>query len=482
MTKILNFTLCFIIICLTACSSHEDEPEYPMADIDETTISSYVNGEGEQISISFTANTPWIIEGPENVTITPKSGGKGSNTVLITVPMNESTKNYSSYKFIIYTSGGDYITDFSIYQEPAPFIECNERLQLEQDGQRSSLTIKASVKPTVSYQAAWLTTELEKVSDTSDETYYFRAEATENAGLEERTTVVVLSVGNLKKEILISQKGGVLLKHELYDAAGNLLKDMDGSGYNYSISPVGGSFTLKVAANCPWTVEKSSKWWPENFNVNQISKDDNSATFNISIKELSKDATSTRAALVFSFKDNVEREIEFIQDDWGISIYVNQGESLKDKIEKVRDKLNEGFFIDYICINGGNIDTYAPSTVRQVSISNIDNIMEGFCERCDNLTSLSMSNVKKIGARAFIGHNLGSISIPATVTYIGDRAFLKTRWYPHVTCYNPKPPTLGTWVFHNGAGDGELRIPMGSKPAYKANSSWSKQFSSYTEF
>lgn len=482
MLKLIKFMLLGTFAFLTACSSQEDELEYPILDMDETSISSYVNGDGGELSISFSVNTSWRIEGPENVTIHPQSGLKGNNTVKIIFPANKSIKYAASYIFYIYTSEGDYITEFCIQQDPAPYIECEETLLLEQDGQREAMVIKANTEPTVSHEATWLTLELEKTSDKSNTTYHLLTEATENPELEERKAEVILSIGNLKKVITITQKGGILLKHVLTDAAGNSLKDMDGLGYNYSIPPNGGTYTLKITANCSWTVKKSDTWWDENFSFSQVSKDENSAIFNINIAQLSKDSSSKHADIIFTFTDGSEKEIKFIQNDWGISIYVNRGESLSREIEKVRDKLNDGYFIDYIHVNGGDIDTYAPSTVRQISISNIDNIREGFCERCDNLTSLSLSNVKQIGARAFIGHNLSTISIPATVTYIGDRAFMKTLWYPHVTCYNPNPPTLGSWVFHDGTGSGNLRIPMGSKPKYKANSSWSKQFSEYEEF
>lgn len=482
MGKLIKCALIVICGCLTACS-HDDTPEYPVLDMDETTLSSQVAGEGGNFTLSFTVNTSWRIEGPDNVTISPRTGSMGNNTVVITLPMNPSSTYYARYDFSIYTNDGDFISSFSIQQEPAPYIECEEDvITLEQCGNREAITVKASKEPTVSCESSWITTELEKTSDISGNTYCLRIEATENPDLEGRSTNVTLSVGSLKKEITVNQIGGVLLKHELLDASGNIVKDMDGSGYNYSIPPQGGSYTLNVHANTSWTVSKSDTWWSENFSYSQTAKNDNSATFLVSVSELNKNASADHATLIFSFSDGVKREIQFIQNTWGISIYVNKGESLSEQIDKVRPKLSEGYFIDYISINGGDIDTYAPSTVRSVSISNVDNIREGFCERCDNLTSLTMSNVKKIGARAFIGHNLNSISIPATVTYIGDRAFMKTIWYPYVTCYNPNPPTLGTWVFHDGIGDGVLKVPMGSAPKYKANSLWSKQFSSYEEF
>lgn len=174
--------------------------------------------------------------------------------------------------------------------------------------------------------------------------------------------------------------------------------------------------------------------------------------------------------------------MHFLQRDWRIGISVGRGESLSDKISKARDKLKEGYFIDDVSVDGGNIDTYAPSTVRRVSISNVDNIREGFCERCINLTSLSLSNVKQIGSRAFNGHNLSEISIPATVTYIGDRAFFKRNWYAWVTCNNPVPPTIGKDVFNEGIGHGVLRIPMGSKPSYQSIRNWDDHFDSYVEF
>lgn len=246
---------------------------------------------------------------------------------------------------------------------------------------------------------------------------------------------------------------------------------------------MGGSYTLKIKSNSKWTVEKSNKNWSESFNYSQISESEQSVTFSVDVAQLAKDSSRGTAVLIFRFPDDSIKEIKFVQDDWGITLYVSQGQSLSNEIKKVRDKLNEGFFIDEIYIDGGDIDDHAPYTVRLVSISNVDNIREGFCHNCNKLTSLTLENIKQIGMDAFREHNLSNISIPASVTYIGDRAFFKTeKWIPYVTCYNPNPPVLGSEVFVSGIGVGELRIPMGSKPKYKANSLWSKQFSDYKEY
>lgn len=481
MSKILKFTLCLILMFLTACTSHEDEPKFPMIEVDETTLSQHIDGDGEQLSLSFNIDRAWTIEGPKSVNIYPKSGSKGSNTVLITFPSNESTQAGIAHHFFIISTIGVNIKDFYIYQDPASFLECDEELHFDQTGGQKFLSCRSSTEAIISYDAPWLTINCARVSGIFEKTFTYRVEATENAKLEERSTVVELSIGNHKKEILITQKGGILFKQELYDNLGNLVKEDHGEG-NYSIPPLRGTYILKVAANTPWSVEKSGRGWSENFSLNQISEDDISGTFTIDVSEKSKDEYFNAADLIFTFKDGVRRNVHFLQRDWRIGISVYRGESLSDEIDKARDKLNEGYFIDVISIDGGNIDTYAPSTVRRVSISNVDNIREGFCERCSGLTSLSLSNVRQIGSRAFSGHNLREISIPATVTYIGDRAFFKRDWYARVTCYNPVPPTIGKDVFDEGVGCGVLRIPMGSKPSYQSIWNWSKYFDFYEEF
>lgn len=197
MKKLIDISVYIIFMCLTACSS--DEPKYPTANIDENSISLSVSGEGGKVSVSFSTNTSWIMEGPQNVIISPRSGSKGNNSVEITFPMSEDTKYVTTHKFYINTSSGENITFFDIEQDPAPYLECEEELMLEQNGQRNTMTIHANAQPMILTEASWLTVELEKASDESGMAYSFKAEATENFALEERKAKVILSIGNLKK-------------------------------------------------------------------------------------------------------------------------------------------------------------------------------------------------------------------------------------------------------------------------------------------
>lgn len=492
MHNVIKFILFAIFVSITSCSTKENEFEWPFADIDDATFNSIVDSDGGQISVSFTVNTSWVIKGPKDVVISPDSGSEGNNTVVISLPMNESSKDYRTYYFDICTSNGDEITEFSLYQKPAPYINCEDELMIEQDGHRKSMVIKSNEKPTVSSEASWIILSIEDPNQ-SDETYNLNVEATENSEIEERNAVVTVSIGKRQKKIMIRQKGGILLKYDLFDNQGKkLTKLTEWSGSrNYSILPTGGQYTLKVTANSPWTLEKLAAWWPKNFGLKLNSKDGNSAVYSIYVSELDKDAYSGSAVLIFRFKDDMKKKVRIDQDAWKLRIDVRKGEYLSSKINEVKEKLNEGYYIDEINFDGADLRfafadlrfEKVPKTIRKITISNVENIPENFCSDFTNLKELSLSNVKRIGACAFMESGLRDIEIPASVIYIGDRAFMKYRsWYPEVRCYSSNPPTIGKYVFHNGNGNGSLRIPMGSKPKYKADRSWSGQFSEFNEF
>ena len=475
MKKLIRISLFIILASLTACS-----PDEPFVTMDEDLF-LMVSGEGGTVSVSFYTNISWELNGPENVIISPRTGSKGNNTVEITIPMSEDKKYETTLEFGICNLEGMIIKKFVIFQDQGPYIECDDKLMLEQNGQENNMTIHVSAQPEISTEASWLTVELEKASDEYD-SYYLKAVATENPEVEERNTKVILSVGNLKKEINIIQKGGILFKYELFDASENLVKDMEGARYNYSIPPLGGSYKLIIKSNCKWTVEKSNESWSESFNYSQISRDDKLVTFSVNVAQLAKDSFDKTAILVFRLSDGSQKEIKFVQSDWRVTISVKQGQSLSNEIEKVRDKLNEGFFIDVIDINGGNIDENAPNSVRRVYISNVDKIKDNFCSNCKNLTDISLDKVREIGKEAFMGVSLRKFYIPASVRYIGDRAFFKEgSWIPVVVCYNPNPPTLGSEVFLRNEGEGYLSVPKGSVRIYERDKEWRKQFSVISE-
>lgn len=78
-----------------------------------------------------------------------------------------------------------------------------------------------------------------------------------------------------------------------------------------------------------------------------------------------------------------------------------------------------------------------------------------------------------IGDDAFSYSELTSITIPGSVTSIGEYAFT-SRWLSHVTCYAETVPFADEKAFYSGFDTMVLLVPATSIDAYKATSPWSK--------
>lgn len=484
MPKKLFIMLSLLVATMCGCTSN-DEPLIPEVLLPELTDQGYlpdvISDAGAIVPVTFDINTDWHIYSNDGIEVVPSSGSAGTNTVNISIPQNFDTVYNRGFEFTIVTSNNAYVKSFSILQDKAPLLEFKDMIEIPQDESTFNISLKANGEFIVEIPTEaqiWLSCEI-KPNESKYSYFDMSLSATTNPDIEDREAILKVKLGSLEKELKVVQKGGILLSSSLIDKSTSEIWE----GNTYSVSPKGGDFSLTITANCPWKYKLDS--YDNNFAISENKSNGDTKSFDITIGELPKDAIWKQNRIVVSFDNGDTQNIVINQEDWGMTVYVYNSQKLSSKIDEIRSKLSEGYFIDQLVINGGDIDTYAPSTVTSVTVSNVDNIREGFCERCSNLRSISLSNVKQIGARAFLEHKCSSISIPSTVTYIGDRAFLRYgtgAWYPYITCYNPTPPTLGTWVFHDGTGSGVLKVPMGSKPKYKANSLWSKQFDIFEEF
>lgn len=484
MRKKLFIMISLVAITLCGCSTN-DEPIIPEVSLPELTDQGFlpnaVSDAGAVVPVTFDINTDWYIYSNQGIEVIPSSGGKGRNTVNISIPQNFDTEYDRGFEFTIYSSNNDFVESFSILQDKAPLLELKDNVEIPQEESTINISIKANgeFSLVIPQEAqSWLSYEISP--DKLKYSYFNIAlSAQTNVETTDRETVLSVKLGSLTKELTVRQKGGIILSSSLVDKSTYQIWE----GPTFSVLPKGGEFILTIDANTTWRYKLDTT--NDNFSLSESKSNGNSKTFDIVISELSKYTIWKQNRIVVIFDNGETKQIVINQDDWGITIYLYNNAKLSSKIEEVRPKLSEGYFIDQIVINGGDIDCSAPSTTTSVQVSNVEKIPEGFCSNCSNLRSISLTNVNKIGARAFLEHKCSSISIPATVTYIGDRAFLRYgngAWYPYITCYNPTPPTLGSWVFHDGTGSGVLKVPMGSKPKYEANSLWSKQFNIIKEF
>lgn len=82
-------------------------------------------------------------------------------------------------------------------------------------------------------------------------------------------------------------------------------------------------------------------------------------------------------------------------------------------------------------------------------------------------------NLTKIENFCFEGAKITQITIPDTVTEIGDGAFNYCDQLASVTCLAATPPALGTRAFYTGTAGFTIKVPAASVAAYKAATNWS---------
>ena len=87
-------------------------------------------------------------------------------------------------------------------------------------------------------------------------------------------------------------------------------------------------------------------------------------------------------------------------------------------------------------------------------------------------------NLTKIGKRCFGGASIKQITIPDTVTEIGEAAFLFCRQLESITCLAATPPVLGTDALETDSAGFTIKVPAASVAAYKAADGW-KDYASY---
>ena len=87
-------------------------------------------------------------------------------------------------------------------------------------------------------------------------------------------------------------------------------------------------------------------------------------------------------------------------------------------------------------------------------------------------------NLTKIGEGCFSGAPIKQITIPDTVTEIGDAAFVLCRQLESITCLAATPPALGTGAFNSETAGFTIKVPAASVAAYKAADGW-KDYASY---
>ncbi len=108
-------------------------------------------------------------------------------------------------------------------------------------------------------------------------------------------------------------------------------------------------------------------------------------------------------------------------------------------------------------------DCQALTSVSMPSVTNIDS---GAFWLCSSLTSVYMPSVSSIGDDAFRDAPITNLSLPATLTSIGNSSFTETR---EITLGATTPAALGTDVFWKYA---VFRVPESAVNDYQTAAGW----------
>ena len=112
------------------------------------------------------------------------------------------------------------------------------------------------------------------------------------------------------------------------------------------------------------------------------------------------------------------------------------------------------------------------------TFSNIQAVYNNETEEELPINIILPQNLTKIGSSCFEGAQIKQVTIPDTVTEIGDWAFGYCDQLASITCLAATPPTLGNGAFAPGPEGLTIKVPAASVAAYKAADGW-KDYANY---
>lgn len=118
------------------------------------------------------------------------------------------------------------------------------------------------------------------------------------------------------------------------------------------------------------------------------------------------------------------------------------------------------------------------TVLPEETFSNIHAVYNNETEEELPINIILPQNLTKIGSSCFEGAQIKQVTIPDTVTEIGDWAFNYCDQLASITCLAATPPALGTGAFNSETAGFTIKVPEASVAAYKAADGW-KDYASY---
>ena len=196
----------------------------------------------ETVSFTIESNTSsnWsVISKPEWLEVKPASGGKGSTTIVVTPKDNPNTTSRSG-SIILGRDGFSGNQTITVKQEGKSFAELVNTMEFPTTSSQQSVTIETDGQWIATTSESWI--HLSPMSGQGRGTLQISAD--ENAGKEERTGKVTVTVGQTAQTINIIQVG-----RYINISSENQIKDSNPT-----------TIQLTVASSLSWTVTSDAAW------------------------------------------------------------------------------------------------------------------------------------------------------------------------------------------------------------------------------
>jgi hypothetical protein len=253
-----------MIICCWSCGSGgEDVPtptptpkpeEKPKVEV--TTSAPVLTQEGGTASVTFTSTAAWTIDVTEGravswCTVSPTSGGKGTNTLTITTVGNDT---YEERNAKVTIKAGATTQSFTITQKQKDGLTVtSNKVEVKAEGGDIAIEIKANVKYEYIVEESakdWIISDGSRGLTAST----LKFKVTENEKTSKREGKITISSGNLSETVTVYQEGSkpsiVLTQNEYtIGSEGDEIKVELKSNVNYEIQ----------ITNVEWVYENKSR-------------------------------------------------------------------------------------------------------------------------------------------------------------------------------------------------------------------------------
>ncbi len=300
MKQLISILMC-ILLCWSCSSGGNDEPtpptpdKKPSIDLPASQSSPVLEQTGGTASLSFTTDAAWTATISENttriatwITVSPTSGGAGSNTLTITTTENDT---YDERNASVTLAAGTTKKTFTVKQKQKDALTVtSSKIELAAIGGQATVEIKANVQYQYEIEQSaqsWIT-RATSTRGLSVSSLVF--DVAENEDDNKREGKITIRSGELSETVTIYQEGNkpalVLTQNE------------------YTVSSKGETIKVELKSNTEYEVKLPADSWITKTQTRAFSS--HTHFFTIAANE---DYDARTAEILFINKDNGIEEI-----------------------------------------------------------------------------------------------------------------------------------------------------------------------------